>query len=159
LGTDFDFTYDTSDHLFPKPVTPTVRGLVINNTYSGYQTISVAETNDLESLWYEAVPTRVDLQQTMPFSGEELLLWTAPHFPFSGELNHHLGGGRIWVETFSGVQYVTINENNKVDRGEVILRGQLAKILLSQRHLYFLGIKNNQPEKIGLQLQISKHII
>jgi hypothetical protein len=137
LGTSFTFDEDTSDRLSPKKITPTVRGEVINNTYSGYQTIAIAPNNDLQSLWYDAVPTRVDLEQTMPFSGESLLTWFATDFPFSGELHHHLGGGRVYVETVSGTQYVTINDDNKVDRGEVILRGETRKGTIEAETLIF----------------------
>ncbi len=129
LPTTFEFDLDTSDPTNPVALPPTVQGLVItsNPTFSGYVDVSLADDNDVTSFWYDSVPNRATLGTTASGS-YNLLSQAASAFPWSGTLEHHLvddneGGGRIWIETTSGVQYVKTNDRNEVQRGRVVLKG------------------------------------
>jgi hypothetical protein len=129
LPTTFVFDTDTTDPTNTVSLPPTVQGLVIttNPTFSGYVDVALAEHNDIQSFWYESVPNRATLD--LIASGEYVLLdQTVFNFPWSGTLEHHLkdeepGGGRLWVETTGGAQYISTNENNELERGRITLRG------------------------------------
>jgi hypothetical protein len=128
LPASFSFSLDTTDALQPVYSAPTVRGLVANNIHSGYMDISLADRNSLEEMWYNAIPSRVDLEENVT-GYDSLLHWPATDFPYSGQLSHHLSeGGRLWVETTSGTQYITINDDDgSVDRGSIKLTGKTRK--------------------------------
>jgi hypothetical protein len=127
LPATYSFILNTTDALIPSYAAPTVRGLVTDNTYSGYMDISLAPENKLEEMWYEAIPSRVDLEETENGS-DSLLYLPSTYFPYSGMLEHHISdGGRLWVEMTSGVQYVSINEEGAVDRGKITLTGTTRK--------------------------------
>jgi len=127
LPATFSFTLDTTDQLQPTYSAPTVQGLVSSNIYDGYVDVTLADDNSLENLWYEATIDRVDWAETV--SGEDSLLhWPSTSFPFSGLLTHHLSdGGRVWVETTSGTQYVSINDDGEIDRATLTLVGTTRK--------------------------------
>lgn len=123
LPATYEFSYDSGDPLEYKYEAPTVQGLVVNNTHTGYVNVSLAERNDIDSLWYDAIPTRLDLEETVAGTTENLLSRTVENFPYSGLLTHHLGGGKIWIKASGGSSYVGINENNEIERGKVVLSG------------------------------------
>jgi hypothetical protein len=127
LPTTFSFTLDTTDQLQSVYSPPTVRGLVINNVHSGYVDVSIADENTLENMWYKSIPSRVDLQDEQ--TGSDILLhWPAPSFPYSGLLTHHISdGGKLYIETTSGTQYVSINDDGELDRGKITLTGTTRK--------------------------------
>lgn len=130
LPTTFTFGTDNTDPLSPSYLAPTVQGLVINTLMSGYVDIELVQSNNIKDFWYESVPNRALLETTA--SGDFVLLnQDAVDFPWSGNLQHHLkdeqNGGRVWVETVGGVQYVKQNERGEVDRGEIVLYGTTRK--------------------------------
>ncbi len=143
LPTTFEFELDTSDPTNPVPQPPTVQGLLITSspTFSGYVDITIAGDNDIKSFWYDSVPTRVTLEDTATGSFA-LLTQDADEFPWSGTLEHHLlddneGGGRIWVETTGGTQYVRTGEKGEVQRGRVVLKGTTRKGTEEEETLVF----------------------
>ena len=119
----FEFELDESDPVNPIPIAPTIEGLVNGSFVS----VDVAEHNDIRSFWYDSIPNRATLESTA--SGDFMLLnQVVLSFPWSGVAEHHLidedaGGGRIWVETDGGIQYVVTNDLNQLQRGRVTLRG------------------------------------
>ncbi len=143
LPTTFEFDVDNSDPTNPISQAPTVQGLVISTqpTFSGYVNVSVSESNDIKSFWYDSVPNRASLLEDA--TGEtELLSLTASEFPYSGLLEHHLvddneGGGRIWITCDGGVQYVKKNERNEVQRGRVVIKGVTRKGLEEEETIVF----------------------
>jgi hypothetical protein len=132
-----EFTYDTTDPLQPKPAAPVVRGLVNDNTMSGYVSVSLATPNSVEAAWYEAVPTRVDLEETVPLGVDALFSYAAETLPFSGILQHHLSGGRFWIETQSGNSYVSVNDDGEVSRSRLKLSGLTRKGTYESEELVF----------------------
>jgi len=128
LPLTYTFTSDTTDSLQPTSAPPTVRGLVSNNVHNGYIDVELANENNIENLWYEAIPSRVDLNESRTGS-DDLLHLPSTSFPYSGLLTHHLpDGGRLWIEATSGTQYITINDDNgKIDRGSVVITGTTRK--------------------------------
>jgi hypothetical protein len=133
LPTTFEFELNTSDPTNPVPVAPTVQGLLITTspTFSGYVDVALADDNDVRTFWYESIPNRVTIEDTA-VGDFALLTQSASEFPWSGTLEHHLmddneGGGRIWVETTGGVQYVKTNEGGEVTRARVQLKGTTRK--------------------------------
>lgn len=127
LPTTYDFTLDTTDQLQPVYSPPTVRGLVVNSIHSGYVDVSVVGENTLEDMWYKEVPDRVDLQDEQ--TGSDILLhWPATSFPYSGLLTHHISdGGRLYIETTSGTQYISINDDGELDRAKITIYGTTRK--------------------------------
>jgi hypothetical protein len=123
LPTTYTFTYDTSDALVPVEAAPTVQGTIGSSTYD----VSIAGNNDIETLWYDALPTRADLEETITGLTNRLISQPVSDFPWSGSLSHHLSGGHLWVEASSGPQYVSVNDDGEVDRGTVILHGTTRK--------------------------------
>lgn len=143
LPLDFEFEVDDEGYLLPTSQAPTVQGLVITEdpVFSGYVDVTLADFNDIESFWYTSIPNRVTLLEEA--TGEtDLLSQAASSFPWSGTLEHHLvddneGGGRIWVETTSGIQYITKNDENEVLRGRVVLKGVTRKGLEEEETIVF----------------------
>jgi len=123
LPTSFTFSTNTSDPLNPIEIAPTVVGTSSSVEYS----VSLADNNDLEDLWYNAIPTRTTLSDTVSNKTDKLLSQFVDDFPYSGLLAHHLGGGHLWVEVSSGTQYVSVNDDSEVDRGQVVLTGTTRK--------------------------------
>jgi hypothetical protein len=127
LPATFSFTLNTTDGLQPVYSAPTVRGLVNDNTQSGYVDVVLADENSLEEMEHKAIPTRINFEETED-GPDALLHWPATSFPYSGLLTHHLSdGGRLWIETTSGAQYVSINSDGEVDRGQVRISGTTRK--------------------------------
>ena len=122
LDTDFEWDVDNTDPLAPCPITPEVSGLV----EGVWHDVERAETNDIESFWYDSVPNRVTLETTISGEDHELLTLDAGDAPQSGIWEHHLDGGRVWVETTGGVEYLTF-EQDKLYRGKVVLHGKTRK--------------------------------
>lgn len=137
LPQNYTFAQDSTDPLAPVPIAPTVSGLVITSpTISGWHTVTLTNTNELQDFWYNSLPNRLTAGLTV--TGVDLLIdQNATLFPYSGELLHHLGGGRLHVEALSGVQYLTKNQFNTIDRGTVIINGVTRKGLLETETLVF----------------------
>lgn len=137
MPTTFEFEQNLSDPTNPCPIAPTVSGLVVNDTFSGYLTVALADENDVKTFWYTSIPNRVSLETTD--SGNfSLLTKNANEFPNSGLLTHHLNkGGTIWVEAIGGVEYISINDRGEVDRGEVIIEGVTRKGTSEKENLIF----------------------
>lgn len=128
LPTSFTFNLNSTDPTNPVPIVPTVSGLVVDTTMSGWVPVTLAQFNDVESLWYTSVPNRAEVG--VPVSGVNHILLQGTSnetFPWSGEVTHHLGGGSIWIETDSGVQYITTDSRGNLNRGTVIIRGTTRK--------------------------------
>lgn len=124
LPITFEFDQDETDPLATVPLSPTVSGLhIISPTQSGWFDVIPAINNDIQSFWYDSIPNRLSLMITVTGVNDLLIDQNFTLFPFTGELTHHLGGGRLTVETLSGIQYVTTNQFNQIDRGQVIING------------------------------------
>jgi hypothetical protein len=138
LPRDFEFDLDTTDPLEYCPVPPTASGLHLGE----WHTINLAPNNKVSSFWYEALPTRISIEQAVSGVDDELLTMPASDAVVSGEWKHHLAdteinGGHLWVEATGGAQYVTINEDKSINRGRVRLTGRTRKGSFEREMLVF----------------------
>ncbi len=127
LPTTFEFNVNTIDPTNPQSIPPTVSGLVVDDTMSGWVPVSLASNNDVQSFWYTSVPNRANVGPVV--SGQHLLKTGTSNinYPWSGEINHHLGGGTIWIETASGLAYIATNDVGGLDRATIVLGGTTRK--------------------------------
>jgi hypothetical protein len=132
LDPDFEWDEDTTDPLFVYPTPPEVSGLIGSNWYP----VENAEFNDIDSFWYSSIPNRTTVNSVTSGEDHLLLSITAEDTTVTGSWEHHLNGGRIWVETAGGVQYLTFEENN-VYRGRVLIKGKTRKGTLEEETLVF----------------------
>ena len=137
LPTTYSFTLDSTDGLIPEYIAPIIQGLVNNNIGSGYYSVDLANDNSLEEMLYKVVPDRIDYQETVT-GYDSLLHLPSSYFPYSGTLNHHLSdGGRLYIETSSGTQYISINDDGEVDRAKITLYGKTRKDTQESETLVF----------------------
>lgn len=122
LPEDFDFAQDTSDPLVPFPIPPTVTGFEDMIAYP----VSITETNDLEDFWYKAAPNRYTIDDVVSGVDHNLLTFNADDAPLDVNLEHHLLGGKIWVETVGGTEYLKVVDG-QLTRARIILRGLTRK--------------------------------
>lgn len=132
LPTSFEFTYDTSDPINPYPVEPVVSGYANEEWYR----LTLSTKNNVRDFWYESIPSRVSLGEVVSGVTYELISETAENFPVSGEFDHHLGGGKIIVETTGGIQYLTV-EDQELLRGKVVLTGKTRKGTIESETIIF----------------------
>lgn len=118
LPRDFEFAVDNTDPFNPSSAVPVVSGLIDESWY----TVSAVAENDIEAFWYDALPSRVSLAETVSGVDDLLLSTTASDLPITGVWNHHLDGGHVWVECTGGTTYIQ-NANNDLLRGRVVLQG------------------------------------
>jgi hypothetical protein len=131
LDADFAFDQDNTDPLFACSLVPEVSGLLEGTWYS----VEQAEFNDIESFWYNSIPNRLSIE-TSGIADFELTSLEAQETPVTGEWQHHLDGGKIWIEATGGVQYLTF-EGDQLLRAKVILHGQTRKGTWEEETLIF----------------------
>lgn len=122
LPADYDFAFDTSDPINPYPIVPIVSGYVDNEWYQ----LTISQKNNVQDFWYESIPDRISVNELTSGVDFDLISDTADNFPVSGEFDHHLGGGKIYIETTGGIQYIT-TEDQELLRGKVMLTGKTRK--------------------------------
>jgi hypothetical protein len=132
LDADFDWDYDNKDPLEVNPLPPTVTGLSSGSWYP----VEQAELNDIETFWYESIPNRVTLENTVSGENHELLTLDAEEAPVTGVWEHHLDGGDLWIEAIGGVQYLNF-EQDRLYRGKVIISGETRKGTIEEETLVF----------------------
>jgi len=131
LPTTFTFDEDVSDPAGPVPTAPTVSGLVDSTYYE----VPVAAGNDIESFWYDSIPSRATLDDTVT-GDHNLVELTASDYCVSGEWSHHLGGGDIFVEADGGTQYLQVSAD-ELRRAKLILHGTTRFGLTDQETIIF----------------------
>jgi hypothetical protein len=122
LSADTDFSVNNDDPFNPQYVVPAVSGYADGEWYE----VDITDSNTIREFWYEAVPNRISLEDTVSGMEYELISDQASNFPVSGEFSHHLGGGRIFVETTGGIQYLTMSRQ-ELYRGQIIITGKTRK--------------------------------
>jgi hypothetical protein len=122
LPRTFEFDEEDDDPLTNVPTPPTVVGNPDTDAY----TVTLADGNSLENFWYKSLPNRVEVADIQSDLSHELLSMSATESPLDVDLTHHLRGGRLWIETSGGVQYLTV-ANGELRRGRVILTGVTRK--------------------------------
>jgi len=119
LPTTFSFTVDTSDPAVDQEIAPTVSGYIDGSWLS----VTQASLNSLEELWYNSLPSRVTLGDSITNIDYELLSFTASGVGIEGDWEHHLDdGGWLWVTASGGSQYLRVEDAN-LYRGRVTVRG------------------------------------
>jgi len=133
LSLDFNFSVSTGDISRTTYITPTVSGLVDSTWYP----IAIAEDNNLEYMWYDTCPNRTSLETIVSGVDHNLLTFsTTSGLSLTGTWSHHLGGGHLWIEAQSGIQYYHINDDS-LDRGRIVLHGKTRQGLYESETLVF----------------------
>lgn len=132
LPTSFTFQTNSIDPLFPTNIAPTVSGTIDGNTY----TVTDTANNDLQSFWYEAVPDRLSVSNTIMNKSHEILNKFVYEMPQSGVFEHHLSGGNLWLETIGGTEYIK-EEDGKLKRAKIVLQGKTRKGTLENETIIF----------------------
>ena len=122
LDADYSFVEDNADPLFPTYIEPEVSGYLDSQWYP----VRIAEFNDVESFWYTSVPDRVSLGEIVSGVDYELLTMEASELTITGLWEHHLDGGRLWVETTGGIEYIKL-EGDNLTRAKVKIEGRTRK--------------------------------
>jgi hypothetical protein len=118
LPETFSFDEDTSDPAGPVPVVPTVSGFLNSQWYD----IVIAPQNDIESFWYDSIPNRASLTDTVSGVDHELLSFVNDGFIVSGLWEHHLDTGFLYVEASGPGTYLE-KVGEELRRARVTLYG------------------------------------
>jgi len=118
LSNSFEFATDNTDPLSSSYAAPVASGLVGATWYD----ISLAEDNSLQNFWYDSIPTRVSLADTVSGVDDFIYSGVAEDMPASGVWEHYAEGGALWVECTGGTQYIQLS-NGTVLRAMVVIEG------------------------------------
>lgn len=132
VPSDFEWQYSTLDTFNTIPVTPHVEGFLGVTPYA----INLSEQNNLESFWYDSVPNRVSIETTLSGIAHHLHQLQTEDSPQDVNLEHHLGGGKLLIETSGGTKYFNV-ENNILVRGRILIEGITRKGTEEQEELIF----------------------
>jgi hypothetical protein len=124
LGHSYIFENDLTDPFNITPIPPMLSGILDSVAYP----ISLASNNDLETFWYRHLPDRLSIEDVIP--GTHILLddVDANTSPFSGIDSWH--PNHLQVELHGaeeGQQYITVTENNTLERAKVVIHGTTRK--------------------------------
>jgi hypothetical protein len=122
LPVAFEFGEDTSDPLVYCPIAPTVSGQMDSVWYE----VVINGDNNVEDFWYKSIPSRATFNNVVSGIDEVVTAFRTTQSPVELILDHHLGGGRLWIETTSGIQYLTI-ENGELRRAKIQITGTTRK--------------------------------
>lgn len=126
LPVDFSFSYLTDDPVNIQYEFPSVDGLFINDTVSGWFTISGVNSNTLEEFWYETAPTRATLDTTSTNAHTLVSPVDITTFPKTTVSDPHLPGHLIIDVDAAGNSLVN-TDNEFVRRGKVTVIGTTRK--------------------------------
>ena len=105
LPDNFLFTTDEDQDGVVIPLAPTISGIVGSNTYG----VSVTDENTIESFWYDSLPTRADIGDTV--SGIHLVMsGVVDATPFAASGINFLNSGLL---TFENNLWVEISDSTK----------------------------------------------
>jgi len=121
LPTTFTFEQNTDDPLKSVSLSPTVTGHIDSDQYI----LEAVDNNTLQDFWYNASPSRFTIDDTIT-NNHHLITFLASAAPLTVDLEHHLGGGKLWIETSGGTQYLTV-EDGILSRARIIIRGVTRK--------------------------------
>jgi hypothetical protein len=149
LPKDFIFTSVGSDFSNLQYTPPTVIGTLEDDS-----TVSVTEpdSNDIQGFWYNALPNRVTIDDTLDVIDFSLLSQAANLFPSVTTLTHHLasisGGGKLWIDVSGGNQYLTKDSvTNTLNRATIVLTGITRKGTSEVETLIFAWDEKRQTQK------------
>lgn len=140
------FILANNDPNNPIYIPPTVSGLINTSWYN----IVIASGNDIESFWYNQVPSRIDCT-SYPISNVILddlginiysglatfIEANSPFITMSG-IDVDYPQGQIWIEMLNGEQYLNINDRGIATRGSVTLTGTTRKGQADSETLIFI---------------------
>lgn len=130
----FDFDIDTSDPLLPSFIPPTVLGTIGVTTYA----VASTAVNTLEEVWFNTLPSRLSLHTVVSGVSENVINSTVSGIlPWTGSAEHHLGGGSVFIELTSGINYITQTSDNDLKRGQVVITGVTRKGSEVSEHIIF----------------------
>lgn len=142
LPITFEFDTDETDPIEVILLPPTVSGLVDGT----WMDVTVAASNDVNSFWYNSIPNRITLDDTVTGYDHNLIELSSEEFPVSGKWDHHLLGGRLWAECTSGIQYLKY-ENDNFLRAQLTIHGRTRKGTYETETLIFPWDKRTPSQK------------
>ena len=122
LPTTFEFDIDDTDPAGSTPVVPTVSGLAD----IGWVDVTIAGNNDIQSFWYSSIPNRISIAEIVSGVNHNLIEIGSHELPVSGLWPHHLGGGYLYIDTTSGIEYIQFTDNELL-RAQVAIEGTTRK--------------------------------
>lgn len=140
------FELANNDPNNPIYIAPTVSGLV--NTQ--WKNIVIASGNDVESFWYQQVPTRIDcvsypvtnlitddLSNNIYSGIATFVEANSPLTTVSG-INIDYPQGQLWAEIINGEQFLNINNQGQATRGSITIVGTTRKGQADTETIIFL---------------------
>lgn len=134
---------------------PTVSGLINNQ----WKNIVIASGNNIESFWYNQVPTRIDCVEypivntilddasNNIYSGiTSLIEDNAPLVIISG-INIDYPQAQLWAEITNGEQFLNINDQGLATRGSITIHGTTRKGQKDSETLIFIHNEIQQTNK------------
>ena len=155
LPSTFEFEMDYSDPTEPVAIAPTVEGYVDG---IGYINVELAENEDVKSFWYDSVPSRISIGETVSgVARRPIYSKIAYQFPWSGVLKHYLAdhpqnGGPFYIMLKAGIQYINKDSRNEITRGRVHLKGITRKGTEEEETIVFPWNQRQRTSKEWNQL-------
>lgn len=144
LPGNFAFIVDNSDTANPIPASPTVTGDITGTWYNsagliGGPTVSVAiaDNNDIESFWYDSIPTRISVAETTANTHIVLATTAISSAPITGPFNLPLVPGQLHITVSGGDTFIR-SIRNEIIRGLVTLKGITRKGTEEEETIVFL---------------------
>lgn len=125
---------------------PTVSGLAT----TGWRNIVTASGNNIESFWYNEVPTRLecvsypinniilDDASNNIYSGITSMLEVDSPLVTASGINIDYPKGQLWLEMYNGEQYLNITDQGQATRGMVTIKGTTRKGQADSESIIFI---------------------
>jgi hypothetical protein len=144
LPKTYQFTIANNDTTNPIYSPPTVAGTIGSSVY----TVGLSQFNDVESFWYDSIPTRIN---TASFPVTNIVTdlasvnmygviasITESQSPYIANINLDQPYTRLWVQCVGGTQYIDIDQNSNVQRSSIVITGITRKGIQESETLIFL---------------------
>jgi hypothetical protein len=152
LPKTYNFALTNNNESNPIYAIPTVTGIKDNTNYS----ITLSDNNDIESFWYNAIPTRIStfshsVTNIVPDSASANMYGviasiTQDQSPYTSNIVLDEPQTRLWVQCIGGTKYLSIDDKGLLQRASIIITGITRQDILKSETLIFLH-DDIQPTK------------
>lgn len=147
LPSRYEIPVDSTVHIEPNPVLPTVSGRVGNDWFEVEEVL----TGSIKDFWYEALPTRISLNST--FSGITYSLVDGTSDEYSWSLDTELDiENKLNITVVSGL-YLWQEEKDSIQRSKIRITGTTWKDTEEVEELVFLYNKTKQTAKTWKEIE------
>jgi hypothetical protein len=122
LPVDYTFSTIDEDPLNTHYNFPTARGLFINDTVSGWYSISGVNSNTVKEFWYETFPSRISLNSTVVSSHTLVASSDSTTFPKTTISDPHIPG-KLTIDVISNNLQIINMDEKILKRGIIIITG------------------------------------